>query len=384
MRYLSVYLIYAAIVVRALAAPYEEDQATPIAVFILLLVYGLMLFSEPALSRQIAWYPWVYLSGQSALVIGMLFAAPQLDFLPTLFVPLSFQAGLAFDRRVSLIWIAAFTLAMVYPLMVGWEWQTAGLVVVLFYTAINLLMGGYATLIRRAEQGQQENQRLLGELRAAYRQLLDSAACEEELAAARERSHLAQELHDSVTQTLFSMNLTVQSARMLFPKNPVQAAGQLDRLLALAHDAAGEIQTLVSQLWPRSRIEEGLVPALRRLVREREQRDGLKIALLVQEDGDLPEPLVVGLYRIAQEALTNVTRHAQTSEATLRLNLAEHPAFLEIEDHGVGFAPGRVDPGPGHFGLAGMAERARQLGWALRIESEPGRGTLIRAEGNPE
>ncbi|HLE15283.1 MAG TPA: sensor histidine kinase [Anaerolineales bacterium] len=384
MRYLSVYLIYAAIVVRALAAPYEEEQATPVLVFILLLVYGLLLFSEPGLSRRLAWYPWVYLTGQSLVVIAMLFAAPQLDFLPTLFMPLSFQAGLAFERRVSLIWIAAFTLAMVYPLMAGWEWRAAGLMMVLFYTAIDLLMGSYAYLMRRAEVGQQENQRMLGELRAAYRQLLDSAAREEELAAAQERSRLAQELHDSVTQTLFSMNLTVQSARMLLPKNPGQADGQLDHLLDLARSAASEIQMLVSQLRPRSLMKEGLVPALRRLAGEREQRDGLKVALLLEEDGNLPEPLVVGLYRIAQEALNNIAKHAQISEATLRLNLAEHPAFLEVEDHGVGFAPGQVAPSADHFGLAGMAERACQLGWVLRIDSQPGRGTLIRAEEKPE
>jgi signal transduction histidine kinase len=380
MRYLSVYLIFAAVVVRALAAPFEEEQATPILVFILLLVYGLLLFSEPYLTRRLAWYPGVYLTGQSLVVIAMLFAAPQLDFLPTLFMPLSFQAGLAFERRVSYVWIAIFTLAMIYPLMAGWEWHAVGLLMVLFYTVIDLLMVNYAYLMRRAEQGQQENQRLLEELRAAYRQLLDSAAREEELAAARERSRLAQELHDSVTQTLFSMNLTVQSVRMLLPGNWRQAAGQLDHLLDLAHSAADEIQTLVSHLRPRSLVEDGLVPALRRLAREREQRDGLKIAFLLVEDGNLSEPVEVGLYRIAQEALNNIAKHAKTSEAALRLNLAEHPAFMEVEDHGIGFLPGQVALSYDHFGVAGMAERARQLGWVLRIDSQPGRGTVIRAE----
>jgi signal transduction histidine kinase len=380
MRYLSIYLIFAAIVARALAAPFEEDQVTPAIVFILLLVYGLLLFSEPFLSRRLGWYPWVYLTGQSLLVIAMLFAAPQLDFMPTLFMPLSFLAGLTFERKVSYSWVAAYSIAMVYPLMEGWDWQVAGWLQVIFFTAVDLMMAGYAHIMKRAEQGQQENQRLLGELRAAYRQLLDSAAREEELAAARERSRLAQELHDSVTQTLFSMNLTVQTARMLFPANPRQAAIQIDRLLELARSAAGEIQALVSHLRPRSLVEEGLVPALRRLVQEREQRDGLRVAFWAEEDGNLPEALVVGLYRIAQEALNNIAKHAQTNQACLRLDLSAHPAYLEIEDHGVGFGLGQTARSPDHFGLAGMEERARQLGWALDIDSQPGRGTLIRAE----
>ena len=93
--------------------------------------------------------------------------------------------------------------------------------------------------------------------------------------------------------------------------------------------------------------------------------------------------MAAGLYHIAQEALTNVARHAGTQQATVRLDLAGETSFLEIEDGGQGFDP-QVAPGQrGHLGLAGMAERAREIGWSLSVESRPGHGTRVRVEENP-
>ena len=102
------------------------------------------------------------------------------------------------------------------------------------------------------------------------------------------------------------------------------------------------------------------------------------MTLEVVGDRKLPEPVAAGLYLIAQEALTNVTKHAGVNEATVRLRLVEGAASLEVEDHGRGFPPQAGAGERGHLGLAGMAERARELGWRLTIESQPGRGTRIR------
>jgi len=90
-----------------------------------------------------------------------------------------------------------------------------------------------------------------------------------------------------------------------------------------------------------------------------------------------------GVYHIAQEALTNVTKHAGTGQATVRLNLAAGASFLEIEDRGLGFDPDLALSQRGHLGLASMAERAGEIGWRLSIESRPGRGTRIRVEEHP-
>jgi two-component system sensor histidine kinase DegS len=151
----------------------------------------------------------------------------------------------------------------------------------------------------------------------------------------------------------------------------------------------GEIQVLVSQLQPRSIAEEGLPAALKRLAVERQGRDGLEVSVeLVGANGgsspdtanSLPEQVEVGLYRITQEALNNVARHAGTTQATIRLDLSARPAFLCIEDFGCGFDPQAAQSQRGHLGLTGMAERARELGWTLTIDSASGRGTRIRVE----
>jgi signal transduction histidine kinase len=179
------------------------------------------------------------------------------------------------------------------------------------------------------------------------------------------------------------MNLTVQSARLLLGRDPDRAAGQLERLEELAAGAMGEIQALVSQLHPRSLAKEGLPAALRRLAAERQARDGLQVTLHVDGERALPEAVAAGLFRIAQEALANVVKHSGTLEATIRLNLADGASFLEVDDSGLGFDPQIALDQHGHLGLAGMEERAREIGWSLSIESQPGCGTRIRVEENP-
>jgi signal transduction histidine kinase len=202
-------------------------------------------------------------------------------------------------------------------------------------------------------------------------------------AAERERSRLAHELHDSVTQTVFSMNLTVQSARLLLEREPDRAAIQLDRLEELAAGAMGEIQALVSQLRPLPVAQGDLAAALRHLAAERQVGDGLQVGLDVDGERALPEAVSAGLYGIAQEALANVVKHSGTHEVSICLNLVEGASFLEITDGGRGFDPELALSQRGHLGLAGMAERAREVGWSLAIESQPGRGTRIRVEEAP-
>jgi signal transduction histidine kinase len=128
--------------------------------------------------------------------------------------------------------------------------------------------------------------------------------------------------------------------------------------------------------------EAGLPAALRKLAAERLERDGLHVTVEVNGELALAEAVAAGLYRISQEALTNVAKHAETQQAMVRLDLTPEISFLEIEDHGLGFDPQLALTQRGHLGLAGMAERARELGWKLSIESQPGRGTRVRVQEN--
>jgi signal transduction histidine kinase len=404
MRIVGVYLMYAAVVLRG----WERlpRMRYPGLVVALLVVHGLLLVVETwmierkplrftavaspgsalkveGLPLRLPWIPLVYLSVQSGLVIGLLLNREVQDFYALLFMPLSLQAVLFLGSRRGFLWITALTLAMAGPLAAAQEGWPFGLVMVLNYGGLCFLFGGYAHQIGQAEAARGRNLDLLDELQVAYRQLQGYAVQVEELAAEQERSRLARELHDSVTQTVFSMNLTVQSARLLLERDPDRVADQLQRLEELAASAMGEIQTLVSQLLPTSMAEEGLPAALRRLAAERLERDGLDVTVEVSGERVLLDSQATSLYCIAQEALTNVAKHASTGQAALRLNLAPEVSFLEIEDGGLGFDLQSVSSQHGHLGLVGMAERARELGWSLSIESEPGRGTRVRVEENP-
>ncbi|MGW8251244.1 MAG: sensor histidine kinase [Anaerolineales bacterium] len=379
MQFIVLLLAYLAVVVRTVAYNYYDDPV-PGLLYLLLVVYGLILVSEPAVSRRLSGYRRVYLSLQFALVVIMMLVMPAIDFLPTLLYPLCFQAVMFFGRREGFIWIGAFALSIVYPVMLGWEWQVEGLAIVLLDGVACFLVGSFAHLIRRADAANQANQRLTAELQEAYRKLQDDAARSEELAALQERNRMARELHDSVTQTIFSMNLTVQAARILIDKDLTRCAEQLDRLQELARSAVAEIQALVSQLRPSALASGSLPAALQRLVEERQQRDGLQIALEISGERDFPQSALTSLYRIAQEALNNISKHAGVTQAAVRLHLDSQPAYLEIEDQGRGFEPGSAARDLDHIGLAGMADRARELGWRLEVDSQPGRGTRIRVE----
>lgn len=373
------YLLYAAIVLRAVAFNFYDDPVPP-SLYALLLVYGIILVTEPFVRRRFPRYPAIYLALQAGLVTGMLWTIPKMDFIPSLFYPLCYQAVLFFGRRVGFRWIAIFVLLMAGPILVGWEWEIPGFATVIIEGVASFVVGSYAHLILSAEQRRRSNQKLAAEVQEAYSQLQDQAAQIEEYAIQQERSRMARELHDSVTQTIFSMNLTVQTARMLVIKDLSQVGAQLDRLQALARSAIGEIQVLVDQLRPGPLVADNLPASLHNLVSERFKQDGLQIDLQVSGERQFPQPVVIGLFRIVQEALNNVIKHAGTREGSIRLDLVSQPAFLEVADHGCGFEPEKAVRDIQHVGLSGMAERARELGWELSIESKPGQGTCIRVE----
>jgi len=377
MDYFVTYLIYIAVIARAIGWN-QETAPIPTSIWILLGIFGLILVSQRALTQRFPLYPRWYTLIQSVLTIIMLYRDPTLDFLSLLFLPLSFQAVQFFHDRIGFAWIGGFSLTLVGRLFLGLEWE-AGLTNVLAGSAANVMMGSFAHLIARTEQRRQENQRLLGNLQEAYNKLKDSAAQSEALAAATERHRLVRELHDSLTQTLFSMNLAVQSAQLSMEEIPPIPEEHLIRLQTLARSAASEVQALTGQSSMRSIAHGGLAEAIHKLAEERLINDRLQVTIEVTGERSLPERVEANLYRIVQEALNNITRHAEVRQALVRLRLASPYASLEIDDEGCGFDLAGAKQANG-FGLAGMAERASEIGWGLEITSHPGLGTHIHVE----
>jgi signal transduction histidine kinase len=382
---MAAYLILASVIIRTVVM---FDGPSRLLASALLVIYSGLLF---AYHRHSAWFAArhravAYLGAQSLLVIGLILIPPHFDYFPLLFIPLSLYAVELLGRRYGFMWITVFVLVMLWQYVIvviffkeiyAVDWTT-GLAMTVLFGAMCFLVGQIVCIRRQAERASAHNQRLLADLQVANRQLQDQAVQLEELAMTQERSRLARELHDSVTQTVFSMTLAVQTAQVLLEKDVSRVAAQLDRVVELAQNASREIQTIVKQLRPASIAEEGLITALQGYLAERQLRDGLIANFEVTGEARWPENVTLGLYRIVQEAVNNVIKHAGTREVTIKLKACDHPASVEVIDRGAGFVVSELTPQRGHMGLASMAERAREFGWSLAIESQPGQGTRVK------
>ena len=221
---------------------------------------------------------------------------------------------------------------------------------------------------------------LLMELEDTHRKLQEYAVQAEELAAAEERNRLARELHDSVTQTIFSMTFAAESSRILAERDPSKVDAELERLQDLAKGALAEMRALIHQLRPTSVNERGLIPTLQDYVETVRSRDGLNVDLRVEGGDRLPTQSQDGLFRIIQEALNNVSKHAQTDSAVVTLKTHNGHVSLTVEDNGIGFDPSRSGPDRMSLGMSSMRERAEQQGGVMEVESRPGEGTRVKVE----
>ena len=199
-----------------------------------------------------------------------------------------------------------------------------------------------------------------------------------ELAAGEERAHLARELHDSVTQALFSMTLVTRAVELLLDADPAAAREQLRQLRELQREALAEMRALIFELRPGNLEQDGLTRALRTHTAAIQGRIGLPVVLESTLQERLPLAVEEVLYRIAQEALHNVIKHAAAHQVRLEVGRTGGAVQLRIEDDGKGFDPARVPDG--HLGLAGMRARADKIGARFSCRSEPGQGTTIEVE----
>jgi len=201
----------------------------------------------------------------------------------------------------------------------------------------------------------------------------------QQVAAADERQRLARELHDAVTQTLFSASLIAEVLPLLWARNADQGRQRLEELRRLTRGALAEMRALLVELRPAALVETPFGSLLTQLAESLASRTTARIDVHVDADEQLLTAEVqIGLYRIAQEALNNLVKYADARRAELRFRRHGANLELEISDDGRGF-DASITP-PGHLGLSIMRERARAIGARLRVDSRIGSGTRISVQ----
>ncbi|MGD8515441.1 MAG: PAS domain S-box protein [Anaerolineae bacterium] len=194
-------------------------------------------------------------------------------------------------------------------------------------------------------------------------------------AISAERQRLARDLHDAVTQTLYSAGLIAEALPRIWERSPQEARRSLIKLRQLTRGALAEMRTLLFELRPAALEEADLETLLRQLGDALSGRTRIPVSIAVEGSTDLPPEVKISLYRIAQEAFNNIAKHAGATHVSVALHRQPHEVTLRIADNGRGFDLAAV--APGRMGLGIMRERAHEIGASFRLHSLPGQGTEI-------
>lgn len=201
-----------------------------------------------------------------------------------------------------------------------------------------------------------------------------------ELTIAEERSRLAHELHDAVSQKLFSLRLTAQAAAALVDRDPARAKGELHQVAMLAAEATEELRAAVIELRPAALDEDGLVATLRTQIQVLDRAHSARVTFAGQGVRALPAAQEEAVLRVAQEALHNALRHSGAGRVDVTLEKRGTGTVLRVSDDGSGFEPTAIRAAGRHLGLVSMRDRSSGVGGTLNVESAPGKGTTIEME----
>ena len=246
--YLIGFMLIGIVALRAIL--FYQGGSNLVPILLLVATYALLYGSEPWLSKRLYWYKAIYFPCQTAIVVILSNQHPFLDFHTILYFPLCIQVFRAFPRQAAIVWAMLFVILLAITLIPGlglWE----GFALILLNLASGVFLISYDFLYLRTQADQAESQRLLANLQATHLKLKEYADQAEDLAATRERNRLARELHDSVSQVIFSITLTSQSARLLLERDPARVPPEIERLQEMTSSALNQLRSLIAQLRPR-------------------------------------------------------------------------------------------------------------------------------------
>jgi len=275
---------------------------------------------------------------------------------------------------------AAMVLVLILPTALLYEGWSAALTNSLNLGAAMFFVAIFVQIRLKEQAGRQKSEKLSAQLEETNQQLTAYAAQVKELATTQERHRLARELHDSVTQSLYSLTLLAAGWRRLANKGQLDSVEEsFAEIEEVSQQALKEMRLLIYELRPPALENEGLQGALHHRLSAVEKRAGVEARLVADEVLDLPPVVEEAFFAIAVEALNNALKHAAATNVTVRLQTQDRCVKMEVEDNGRGFDPQQIEESWG-MGLKSMRERVEQLNGNLAIISQPDTGTHVKVE----
>lgn len=325
--------------------------------------------------QSIRWWWWGYLVASVVVVLGECRFEP--DFGPFLIAYIGQLSVLPFRQSVpaTLAIFAAYLLNRF-----GWSglmvWDAGdwlGRVLAVAPFAVLILFLG-RIMVTSAERG-----RLIVQLEAAKRELEAARLRDAELAALRERERLARELHDTLGHAVATLTVQLEAAQRLVVVDPPRAGRMLEEMQQLTRSSMADLRRSLANLRTPGLGDRPLGEALRTLCAETAKRDGIGVNCRLAVGADsLPPAVAEALWRVVQEGLTNIEKHAHAQHVAVDLDLQPKEVVLHVSDDGVGL-PSEAEKKPGHFGLRGLRERLEGLGGTLAVTPAGIAGTVIEA-----
>jgi signal transduction histidine kinase len=325
------------------------------------------------------WRNLLYFGLQLAITTAILYLARLSGFISLLLFPLASNALEMLPRRLAVaVWIILIVIFVtVAALLAGWATAfsagmvvTAGLAFVVAFT--------YFALSERTAR--QEVERLAAELSAANQKLREYAAQVDELATARERNRVAREIHDSLGHFLTVINVQLEAATLLVERDVPRTLEAMYKAKSLAQEGLSEVRRSVAALRASPTASRPLPEAVEALAEELRAAGIIANLQVNGQPRPMPPAAELALYRAAQEALTNIRKHARASRVDLRLDYVPGgPVRLRVQDNGVGAVQGAVEANGG-FGLLGLRERLQLVGGQVQLHTAPGEGFTLEVE----
>lgn len=378
-------VLVAGVFLGGIGVPFEPEFIPTGALFLLEIVFFLIYLYWPPVQRKLGslYLPIALLVASAGPILEMryVFTARQPDYIgefwlifPFLSIPLILMAWQYSYREV--VWFCVSTAMLDLGLvMISHQdrafhtFYSGGSV--LTRTLFFLVIGKVVSTLMEAQRSQRQ------QLAKANRRLVRYASTIEQLSVTRERNRLAQEMHDTLAHTLSALAVELDALSTVWTPDASRARRILNHALATTRDGLDETRRALRDMRASPLEDLGLARAVRSLARNTADRCGLQLTLRGSEDfGDLPPEVEHTYYRIAQEALENVVRHAEARALFVGLEWMDHHLVLTVKDDGTGLTESMLRDAS-HFGLRGMRERAGFIGADLTIASEPDEGTTI-------